>query len=429
MAKIIDPDSLHQGTEVVFDTTNKTFQLLKAGNLSDDGVTGQAFYSFAKEEWLADASLIKFPFPLESLGEEKFEVRYGWTPKDATTINLLRDCGIAVKNTNGTSAEEYIGVITLGTIGASDQVYYQGEIDGTATNIVLTGAANQLIKVYGDATHGNFDNRDYLKVFVRTQAKQYAQASHLDIGVSNFTYQAYRFPLANSDDLKVTHDDTTADAYGVTVTYYETPQARTIGGSSYNFDKIIDGNNKTAEEIYEAVQSLLRKSTDIDSGAGEVIGKTADSLLRFVGDTLVTSTGVFIDDFNATDTNRLEFYDTTGTKRTFPYTAAGTINFNDNLVADTAAIYKMFYTTGFGTASAEIVQNAAGSDISGSISGSSSVSFTYDYDGEGGTDKAVTVVAIGLTKAQYVLATGTITRSTANSISLVSSLERVYVNP
>jgi hypothetical protein len=60
----------------------------------------------------------------------------------------------------------------------------------------------------------------------------------------------------------------------------------------------------------------------------------------------------------------------------------------------------------------------------------------FDYDGNiqrgagsAGTDAPITVVAQGLSNAQYVKATGTIARSTANSISLVSSLERNYSNP
>lgn len=430
MALITDPDNLNQGTEVVIDTAGSTIQLVKAGNLSDDGVTLQALYSFLKEEWKSDNNLIKFPFPMEAITPEQFEFKNGWTYADATTWQLFRNGGFAVTNGSG-NTEEYIGVITLGSIGASDQVYFQQEIDGTATDIVLTGAVNQCIKVYGDALNGNFDYRDYLKVFVREQAKKYAQSSHSDIGVSTFTYQAYRFPLANSDDLKVTHDDTTADAYGVTIDYTGS-FVRNIGGTDYNFDVVIDGNNRTAEEIYEAVQSALRKNSDIDNGVGTVVGKTADDLLRFVGDTLVTSNGVYIDNFQAIDTNRIEFYDNTGTKRTFPFIAAGTISFNDNLVSDGQAIYKMYYTSGFGTAGATLVQDNSDNPIEGAITGAS-VSFDYDYDGDtngggAGIDKDVTVVAIGLNTAQYVSATGTITRSSANTVSLVSSLERNYAN-
>jgi hypothetical protein len=50
MAKLTDPDSLHQGVEVDFSTTAKTIALNIAGNLTTDGVTLQCLYSFCKEQ-------------------------------------------------------------------------------------------------------------------------------------------------------------------------------------------------------------------------------------------------------------------------------------------------------------------------------------------------------------------------------------------
>jgi hypothetical protein len=74
--------------------------------------------------------------------------------------------------------------------------------------------------------------------------------------------------------------------------------------------------------------------------------------------------------------------------------------------------------------------------MSGTVGGASSLSFSFDYDGNSqrgtaskGTDAPITVVAIGLSTGQYVKATGTIARSTSNLVSLVSSLERNYQNP
>lgn len=444
MAKIIDPDFLNQSTEVVFNTSEKTIQLLIAGNLSTDGVTLQALYSFCKEEWKSDSNLIKFPFPLEAITPEQFELINGWDFKDTTTKNLIRDAGWALKNSSGVSLEEYIGFVTLGSVGSSDQIYYQLISSTTApTNVVLTGPANQAIKVYGDASHGNFDSRSYFKCFVREYQKIYSQSQLSDIGVTTVTYQVYRFPLANSPDLKITHDDTTVgngsgDYANIDITWYGTPQQRTIGGSQYYFSIIIDGDDKTAEQIYEKIQYLLRQSGDIDSGSGTKRGDVTNSLLRFVGDTLITSPGVYIDNFQAVDTNRLEFYDDGGTKRTFPYVAAGIIYFNSNLVDDGAAIYRMYFTNAngnqFGTSNAIIVDDNDGIDIAGNITGSS-VQFSFDYEGntQGGrtpnTDADVTIVAIGLNTAQYVKTTGTIQKSTSNSFSLVAALERNYQNP
>ena len=463
MAKITDPDDLvrsstsgNLGTDgnIWIDTATKKISMDTYSSLSTDGVTIQAFYSYLKEEWKTDSALIKYPFPMVAITPEQFEFVDGWQPADATTSNLYRDGGYAIKNNDGTSAEEYVGVITLGEIGASDQVYYQQTDGGSATDVVLTGAVNQCVKVYGDGGTLGIDNasavdtRSYFKIFVREYQKLYAQSQLSDIGVSSFTYQAYRFPLANSADLKVTHDDATVSSSApytdMSITYYSTPQSRTIGASAYDFDVIIDadvandGGLPTAEQIYEFVEWSLRQNSDIDDGTGTGIGKTANSLLSFVGDTLVTSTGVFIDDFSETDINRIEFYDNTGTKRTFPFVAAGSINFNDNLVNDSGAIYRMFFTdangNNFGDSDAIIVQDNDDTDIAGDITGSQ-VQFTFDYDGNvqggrsAGTDAPVTVVAIGLDKAQYVKATGTIGRSNANSVSLVASLERNYSNP
>jgi hypothetical protein len=81
------------------------------------------------------------------------------------------------------------------------------------------------------------------------------------------------------------------------------------------------------------------------------------------------------------------------------------------------------------------VDDASAVDIAGNVSGQASINFTFDYDGNvqggrtAGTNADVTLVAIGLNTAQYVISTGTITRSTANTITAVSALERNYSNP
>ena len=161
--------------------------------------------------------------------------------------------------------------------------------------------------------------------------------------------------------------------------------------------------------------------------------------MSFTGDQLITADGVFIDNFQDADTNAIDFFDVSGSQRNFPFVSAGTINFNDNLVADLQAEFFMFFTSvpsgDFGTSNAFIVEDNGGLPITGSVSGSGSVTFTFDYDGntQGGrsdtTDANVTVVAIGLNTAQYVSATGIIDRSKTVVVTLVSSLERNYENP
>lgn len=451
MALITDPDDLNQATEVVISTGAKTIQLLVAGNLSTDGVTGQALYSFLKEIWKDDATKIPFSFPMEAITPEQFEFLDGWAPADATTRNLIRNAGWAERNASGNVIAMYAGIISLGTLGGSDQPYYDN--DGTVTNFTYTGPINEAIQILSDPNgDGNYadgyDRRSTLTVYAREQAKTYANADLASIGVTTMTYQAYRLPLANATDLKVTESDVTVDAYGVTITFHNSAQSRSIGGSSYDFGVIIDGNNRTAEEIYMAVQSALRKATDIDADASTLIGQLAPELLTFVGDTLTTNFvsnpeagggGVYIDNFQSNDTNRITFQDNTNTERTFPFVSSGTINFNANLQNDSSSRFWMFFTTNpagdFGTSTAVLVDDNGGSDIAGLISGNTSIAFDFDYESnnQGGrtpnTDADVTLVAIGTDGAQYVVATGTITRATGLSFTLTSALERNYSNP
>jgi hypothetical protein len=245
------------------------------------------------------------------------------------------------------------------TVRPKDQIYYQiGTSTTSPINFGLTGAVNQAIKTYGDATHGNFDYRgtgSVLKLFVREQGWTYGKQKKEDIGVnSTMTYQVYRFPVTNSSDaIKITHTDVQIDANGdnvadvspysnMSITWYAAPQSRTIGGVARNFSIIIDADTglasgvsgtATAEQIYEFVQWSLRRGvgTDIDAGTGSAVGSITRDLLQFVGDTLYTlydSTdgyGIFIDNYSSTDINRIVFADNTGTNRTFPYTAAGSI--------------------------------------------------------------------------------------------------------
>ena len=460
MAIITDPTFLMAGNsdaasaagaEVTINTTTRVITLNPGSGdmpLSTDGVTFQALYSAFKLLWKNSATYIKFPFPFEAITPEQFEVINGWSFADATSRKAIRTAGWAERSTAGKIVAMYAGIVSLGSLGGTDQPYYQSvNASGAATSFTFVGPVNEAVQVYSDPNGdgsftGGFDKRGYFKLFAREQGKTYAAATLGDIGVATMTYIAYRFPLANASDLKITHSDAaivagTATYGGVTLTYYTTDQIRAIGGTNYNFRIIVAANSQPAEVVYEKVQYLLRQNSDIDSGTGVQTGKVTDAVLKFVGDTLVTSTGVYLDSFDANDTNRIEFYDTAGVKRTFPFVAAGTIYFNQNLVGDASAVYRMYFTTNpagdFGTANALLVQDAYATAVSGGVSAASlPFSFAYDANTQGGrtagTDAAVTVVAIGLTTGQYVAATGTLTRSTGQSISLTAALERNYSN-
>jgi len=550
MALIVDPDLLEDSAaddgsqEVYINTATKTIKLVTVGNLSTDGVTLKALYSFLKEEWRNDPNsknLPAFAFPMVPITDESFEFVEGWDFLNDTARYLIRTAGWTVRNLAGNVTQKWAGVVGLGSIEAGDQLYYQQVAAGAATNVQLTGQVNQAVQILRDddgdgnfAEGSDYDRRTYFKLFTREQGQTYDDANLTDIGVTAMDSIAYRFPISTGTDLKIVESDVNIAANSpyteIVVRYFDQAFTREVdSATNRNFGIVIDvgthsgvdgsapggasvlttaeggmvvnayaggtlrihegtdenltfpivsntattitvtgtiasGSNlsftaqratpvvATAEQIYEKVQYLLRQNSDIDTTDQSVTGKTADLLLRFVGDTLEAGTltpsnpngggsGVIIEGFKAADTNRLVFRDNTATNRSFPFVAALTIQFGDNLRLDGSAKYWVYFTTlpgggnDFGEAGALIVDDNAAVDMAANVAGATSITHTFNYDGNvqggrtPGTDAAITVVGIGLSTGQYVKATGTIARSTTNSVSLVAALERNYANP
>lgn len=442
MAKIVDPDQLTQGVEVVFSSSTKEIHLSISGNLNDtspgksSGVTHQALYSFAKEEWLATANLQKIRFPFDPIFEAKFDWINNWKPKNQQTIDLIRDGGFRVVLQD----KEYSSIITLGEIDNpnADQAYYwqiQG-LTSSTSNFDKTGEVNEPILIYNA---GSPNYRNFLKVALREQGKLYDEGNLLaDQDLSALTYQAYRLPLVNSPDINIVATDNTIDT---TMPYmsmslnfirgrggwiftndtiypsgsFVLDQNRQVSGSSagswwytvnggkstgsntgidtgitwepfagqeqigtewYAFNRIVNAYTGSKDKIYEWGMRQLRKAGNVNGnlyGApnqddfGNVNGKTARLLFDFVGSQLVTQPGVLIRVFDPNDTNSLTFKDITAvasgsadvldvdwvptvtTERNFPFVAAGTLVFSDNLVNEpnVDTLYKMFfqYTT------------------------------------------------------------------------------------
>ncbi len=524
MAKIVDPDSLNQATEVVINTTAKTIQLLVAGNLSNaspgstSGVTLQALYSFLKEEWKTDTALNKFKFPIKMFTKTDGIFINGWDFADATSRNLVRDAGWEEITGN-----KYAGIVSLGNFdSSSDQAWYQHVIGYNATTINFnkTGNLNEAIQIDGFT--------GYLKAFLRIASgsgtgKLYSEYNLLtEQTISALEPVLYKLPLSNSTDLKINTADATIDGSapytGMKVNYLKGkgfttwanstvyPAASVVqeatgspkrwfftaaGGTSsgtdvqddtgvtdwaaydgevqigtnyYAFNRIITGNNGTAQQIYNWAQRQLRKTTDINANdsttvnqrSGLVVnGNVAELLLEFVGDTLKTKPGLYISGFHADSTNSIKFRDITvdgggvdintylpvvSTERNYPFVATGTLNFSTNLVneTDSNTKYTMYFTNAggnlFDSANAIIVKNNSSVDITGQIT-AASIAWDFDYDNNvqggrtAGTDAAVSIVAQGLPGATWVLTTFTITRATSQSITINADDERNYSNP
>ena len=474
MAIIIDPDNLQDSnidngsTNVFIDTTNLTIKLITGvGGLdAADGVTIKAVYSFIKEEWKQDPNsknLAAFDFPLVPITDEFFELVNGWTWANTTTEQTIRRGGWLVRNLAGQLIEHWVGTAILNS-EADDQIYY--DLGVGAVDYTFQGNTAEALQVISDPNgDGDFsdgyDRSSNVNVYNREQGQLFSSSSSIGIGESSLLApKLFSFALPTGLDLNISvldtgidsNSDGTADVApydGMSIEFYTTPQTRDIGGTDKDFGIIIDGNNAPKKKIYEFVQWALRQDNDQDDGSGTLIGNVMPQLLEFVGSTLKTvsaenyqggGNGVYIDRFNALDTNDIAFADNSGDEVTFPFVSAGKLLFNLNLINDTDAVYRVYFTDGvdagleFGESGAILVQEDGAINISGDVNGLAEIDFTFDYDGNNqgnrtsGTDANVTAIALGLNTGQYVKTTATIGRSNSNTISFVSSVERQYQN-
>jgi hypothetical protein len=398
------------GASIYIDTALRTIKIRnnsaapKGPTLDETGVTLQALYSFLKQEWKDDPnskSLIAYPFPLVAITPEQFEWRYGWSPADDSSRSLLRTAGWREFHTDDTTLKrQYIGTISLGNIdgdqnqdgvGDQDFVYYAffDSANGTAKagpfDYNFPGEVNQAVLTYKDSDANGTSELDYrgdiLRLFIRQEGKTYDQTDTVDIGLSAGTtlpYNAQRFPLVEGNDLKITGAGGVSDATivaakgngqkysttgdGSTIEYLAADEAsNTFGysedllGGPYNFGvKIrsasgVDGTTPlTNQELYAWVQYNLRQDSDIEFAAGTVkVGKLADELLAFVGDTLTTKpvtnidqngteTGVAITNVNADDINNTQLFNTGGSLQSFPFSTAISIGFSQDILDDGA---------------------------------------------------------------------------------------------
>jgi hypothetical protein len=463
MAKITDPDDLVVSTtsgnvgvdgNIWVDTTAKTFTLAAYGSLiSKDGVTGNALWAKFIDLWTSTTYQFQ-SFPMNVLdarsgqylfGQDPGGTYNGWKPANDATRQMIRDAGWSEYSNAGVLNRQYVGLVALasGFPGAT-QFFYQKATSGPAINFTFTDAPNEGIQVFGDASNGNFDDRTYFKLFCREADYTYDDAVLGDVGETGTGPYKVALPISVGSDLNITDTDgnvSTLTPYtAIDVEYFGSNQNKTIGAGSYPFRVIIDNTTAagTLEEIYTKIQYLLRQNSDIDTGAGTVTGKTANALCYFVGDTLYTTQGVFIDGVIAADLNRVVFLDQNSVQRSYPYASAGLLNFNSVLTQGGTGYFRMYFTTlpgasnDYGESGAITVDDNTPADIAGTIS-AASIPFTFDYDANvqggrtAGTDAAVTIIAGNPGYAKPVVATGTISRSKGISITLTAEADRAYI--
>jgi hypothetical protein len=119
-------------------------------------------YSAWIEFWIAEAAYVNKPFPLQAYGFNTIAfIDDAEFVADSHGETYITRGGWRYVQTDGDISAQWAGVQSVGTAtGFTGE--YQQVAGGTVTDALATGSFDQVIKVYGDATHGNFDRRGHL---------------------------------------------------------------------------------------------------------------------------------------------------------------------------------------------------------------------------------------------------------------------------
>jgi hypothetical protein len=278
-------------------------------------------------------------------------------------------------------------------------VYYQTTSNGAATNFTYTDEPNEAILVYED---GGIDTRAFFKAYAREYNYLYDSSDLTDTGLTATGPYKVNVLLSNSADDKIQNNDAhvaanapytgitatwlvgngfstatvstlvaddvrqdtagrwfictvggTVDAAGVadytnnggTATLATYTGEREIDGDYYAFNIIVDGNSATKEQIYTKLQYLSRQAGDIDSGSGTKLGKVTDVLANFAGATLVTTTGVYIDDTLTADSAFLTYTDVLGVQQSIPVVTNQSVTITGPTAGSRIQIYDLTSAT------------------------------------------------------------------------------------
>lgn len=252
-------DRAYEASSGLTYTTNTTAnQTTKIFTLNTDS-TLQNFYSHMIEEWIdndtgANQHLRNVKFPIIPNGNNSFTLA-DWEFNSSTDIAYLSRDGMRYTDT-GTVTAVWSAIWAVGETDGMTAEYQQ--VSGASpTDAANTGDMDELVQVYGDATHGNFDYTGHM--IIKYQVAGY------DEGVTD-VYATYG---TLADELYVVAVQPTANdcpatdpgALSITVDYHA---PTTWNGKDYSIT-ITDTVGYTGEQIWNYINYNLAQDGSFDT--------------------------------------------------------------------------------------------------------------------------------------------------------------------
>lgn len=149
------------------------------------GPSVRQVYSLMIDSFIAQSSLRNTPFNLQMNGPTTLLLVNDAEGASDADIENMTAGGVSYINTSGTVTAEWCSVQSQGVVAGLQPEYVQSA-GGTVLDARTTGNVNEVIKYFGDASHGSIDYHNYLEFKCQANGYRQGEASVLDTyGISS----------------------------------------------------------------------------------------------------------------------------------------------------------------------------------------------------------------------------------------------------
>ena len=435
---------------VYFDTTAGTFQLITVDDLAtmdmtdaqygggtasdaneltvQDGVLLAALYAFEKQERKASPILNEDlrQYDKYFAGSYKFagayEIINSRKPFSDAHRDLLRGSGWIERASDGVADRIYFGGRSLGNVEALSQPYVmignaQTPNAFTPTDYAKDGPVDEAVQVLGksdndpvDASAGDFDDRAYYAMSVRTYGQNFSRKILTDSGLSQSDGYSSGFAIvetAHLTTLEATYPIAdagtqptagTGTMLGLELQKEASPVSRTgFATADKDFSwTLLNPNSLSLDACVAFLDAISTQDNDIDSSAETTtFGKRVDTWYSYnaAGTKIITRSGagdglgLYIQNIQAADDQRVIQTSDDTTENLYAFFPLVEVTVGANAEADSGAWYHAYYADGagaadFNTVGAVVVLDKDDNPVKGNIQAdviAGKISFQYDY--------------------------------------------------
>lgn len=236
--------------------------VLSGLNKGTFGPSVRGIFSLFMEQHRTNSALDNTPWPFEMDGFNSLYMVKGVEGLADSDIENMTAGGVGYLDIDGTQTATWVGIESVGTIPGSNTGEWTADDATTINDARASGVFDEIIKLHGDADHGNFDNRAnriVMKMNINGYREQRVDVRAL-YGVSgNFAPNHYVVPIspkainAATGDPGLTTDPVITDNGATPATHY---------GKDFSI-VITDGATpNTAEDILRHLNYFLRSAND-----------------------------------------------------------------------------------------------------------------------------------------------------------------------